>query len=585
MYLEDLIRPAVIHSREGVAYANQEFCALVGADTPAELIGEPLDSFVTEPERAVLSDSFEELVSGDTTTCRHQLTLACTDGTACETIAVSAATTWDGQSQIRTVFLSLSRPNLDTSTTLGENAIDRAPVGVTVADVTLDDEPLIYVNDGFGDITGYPRDEVLGQNCRFLQGDGTRDEPVAKMRAAIDAEQSVTVELRNYRKDGTEFWNRVTLSPVENSDGTVTHYLGFQQNISEMKTHQRELLLFETYAEQADSVLFITDAEGVIEYVNPAFERTTGYSAAEAIGQTPRILDSGDQDEASYEKFWETITTGETREAEIVHQTKAGERYETIQRVTPIEDGRGTIHYYVAFEKEVTEKQLRRQVLDVLNRVLRHNVRNSVTVIDGYAELLAADSGDVDVQAVADGIREQADSLESISERTAAIRRLIGLLDSDEDPIQMPLGRTVSIVEQYRSEYADVEIELAIEDQNSATIVYGAVFEVALKELIENAIEHNDQPTPRIEITITAVEERNMAVVTVADNGPRIPQATWEIIKSGQETPMRHAEGIGLWVIYWSIRTLGGTIELESNEPRGNKITLEVPLTETLDRY
>ena len=103
------------------------------------------------------------------------------------------------------------------------------------------------------------------------------------------------------------------------------------------------------------------------------------------------------------------------------------------------------------------------------------------------------------------------------------------------------------------------------------------------KELIENAIEHNDQSTPRIEITITAIEERNMAVVTVEDNGPRIPQATWEIIKSGQETPMRHAEGIGLWVIYWSISTLGGTIGLTSNEPRGNKITLEVPLTETLE--
>ena len=455
--------------------------------------------------------------------------------------------------------------------------------GITVADVTLDDDPLIFVNDGFTDMTGYPRDEVLGRNCRFLQGDGTRDEPVAKMRAAINAEQPVTVELRNYRKDGTEFWNRITLSPVENSDGTVTHYLGFQQNISEMKTHQRELLLFETYAEQADSVLFITDAEGVIQYVNPAFERTTGYSAAEAIGQTPRILNSGDQDEAFYEEFWETITAGETWEAEIVNQTKAGERYETTQRVTPIEDDRGTIQYYVAFEKEITQKQLRRQVLDVLNRVLRHNVRNSVTVIDGYAELLATSSGDVDVQAVADSIREQAGSLESISERTAAIRRLIGLIDSDEDPIRMPLSRTVSTVEQYRSEYADVEIELAIEDQNSATIVYGAVFEVALKELIENAIEHNDQPTPRIEITITAIEERNMAVVTVADNGPQIPQATWEIIKSGQETPMRHAEGIGLWVIYWSVSTLGGTIELKSNEPRGNKITLEVPLTETLE--
>jgi PAS domain S-box-containing protein len=583
MHLEDLIRPAVIHSGKEIAYANQAFCTLVGADTPANLTGRPLGPFIIEPDRTVLFESFEELRNGDAATFRHQLTLDCTDGTVCETIAVSAATAWDGEPKIRTVFLNISQPDRDTSATLGENAIDQAPVGITVADVTLDDEPLTYVNDGFRRITGYSRGEILGQNCRFLQGDATRDEPVAKMRAAIDAGQSVTVELRNYRKDGTEFWNRITLSPVESGDGTVTHYLGFQQNISEMKAHENELLLFETYAEQADSVLFITDADGAIQYVNPAFERITGYSAAEAIGQTPRILSSGNQDEAFYEEFWETITAGETWEAKIVNQTKTGERYETLQRVTPIEDDRGTIQYYVAFEKEITQKQLRSQVLDVLNRVLRHNVRNSVTVIDGYAELLASDSDDVDVQAVADNIREWAGTLESISERTATIRQLIRLLDSDEDPIGMPLSKTASTVERYRREYADAEIDLTIGDENSSAIMYGAIFEVALKELIENAIEHNDQPTPRIEIAIRAIEERNVAVVTVADNGPRIPRATWEIIKSGQETPMRHAEGIGLWVIYWSISTLGGTIELASNDPRGNKITVKAPLAESSD--
>ncbi|WP_394296875.1 PAS domain-containing protein [Natronomonas moolapensis] len=459
--------------------------------------------------------------------------------------------------------------------------MDQAPVGITVVDVTLDHEPLIYINDGFIDMTGYSRNEALGRNCRFLQGEETRDEPVARMRAAIDAEQPVTVELRNYRKDGTEFWNRIRLSPVENNDGTVTRYLGFQENISEMKAHQKELLLFETYAEQADSVLFITDADGTIRYVNPAFERTTGYSAAEAIGRTPRMLNSGEQDEAFYEAFWETIAAGETWEADIVNQRKTGERYETIQRVTPIEDDRGTIQYYVALEKEITQKQLRRQVLDVLSRVLRHNVRNSVTVIDGYAELLASGSDTVDVQAVVDSIREQAGSLESISERTAAIRRLIKLLESDEDPIEMPLDETASIVEHCRSEHADVDIDLTIDAQGSSAVKYGDVLEVALKELLENAVEHNDRETPRISVTVTTAKETDRAVLTIADNGPRIPQAIWEIIRSGQETPLRHTEGIGLWVIYWSISTLGGTIELAPNEPRGNEITVEVPLVES----
>lgn len=581
MHLAHLLQPAVIHSEEEISYANQEFCQLIGSDTPADLLNKPLEQFILESDRTGLSDSFEKLLTGDTATCRYHVTLNCISETECETIAVSTSTKWNGRPQIRTVFLNVSSPDRDTSTPLTKNAIDQAPVGVTVADMTLDDEPLIYINDRFTDITGYSKEEILGRNCRILQGEATRDEPVAKMRAAIDAGQSVTVELRNYRNDGTEFWNRITLSPVESTDGTVTHYLGFQRDISEMKAHHKELLLFKTYAEQVDSALFITNADGIIQYVNPTFERITGYSTSDAIGQTPQILNSSGQDEESYEAFWETITAGETWEAEVINQTKAGERYEALQQITPIKDDLGTIQYYVALEKEITQKQLRRQVLDVLNRVLRHNVRNSVTAIDGYAELLASDGDDVDVPSVADSIREQASSLESISERTAVIRRLIRLLESDEDPVRIPLSKIASIVEQYQSEYADAEIDLLIEGQDSSAIMYGAIFNVALNELIENAIKHNDQPTPRIEITITAPEEMNMAVITVADNGPRIPQATWEIIKSGQETPMRHAEGIGLWVIYWSISTLGGTIELAPNEPRGNKITVEVPLVDS----
>src|ERR1041384_7540598 len=88
-------------------------------------------------------------------------------------------------------------------------ALDLSGIGFTLSDPRLPDNPLVYVNQSFLSITGYTADEVLGRNCRFLQGSGTDPGPIDKLRRAIADGRSATVELRNYRKDGTPFWNEV----------------------------------------------------------------------------------------------------------------------------------------------------------------------------------------------------------------------------------------------------------------------------------------------------------------------------------------------------------------------------------------
>lgn len=121
-----------------------------------------------------------------------------------------------------------------------KRAMDEAPVGITITDPSMEDNPIVYANNGFLDITGYPRDEVIGKNCRFLQGSGTSEEPVRRMREAIDNEKEVTVELRNYKKNGTEFWSRVTISPLY-EDGELTQFVGFQEDVTERVEREREL--------------------------------------------------------------------------------------------------------------------------------------------------------------------------------------------------------------------------------------------------------------------------------------------------------------------------------------------------------
>ncbi|OYR49403.1 hybrid sensor histidine kinase/response regulator [Halorubrum sp. Ea1] len=138
------------------------------------------------------------------------------------------------------------REELETKT----RALDEAPVGITITDPDRTDNPMEYVNDRFVEMTGYDREESIGVNCRFLQGPDTDEESVAQLREAIEAEEPASVELLNYRKDGTEFWNRVSVAPIRGANGRVTEWVGFQQDITAFK--QREAAL-ERQNERLDS--------------------------------------------------------------------------------------------------------------------------------------------------------------------------------------------------------------------------------------------------------------------------------------------------------------------------------------------
>lgn len=125
-------------------------------------------------------------------------------------------------------------------TRLKELAMDAAPVGITIANTSLPDDPLVYVNDEFEEETGYPAAEVLGCNCRLLQGPETDDDAVARLRDAVEKKEPTTVELRNYRKNGEQFWNRVQLSPLcEGED--ETYFVGFQSNVTDYRQTEASL--------------------------------------------------------------------------------------------------------------------------------------------------------------------------------------------------------------------------------------------------------------------------------------------------------------------------------------------------------
>jgi PAS domain S-box-containing protein len=178
-----------------------------------------------------------------------------------------------------------------------QQAMDEAPVGITISDISLPDNPLVYVNDAFVRTTGYSKEFAIGRNCRFLQGEDTDEEKIAEMARAVEERESVTVEVRNYTRDGEEFWNEVTIAPLRNEVGEVTHFVGFQADVTDRK---RAELAAETERENLAHLLDRINGllEGVtselVEGVNRAeiegavctcITETTPYAAA-WIGET-----------------------------------------------------------------------------------------------------------------------------------------------------------------------------------------------------------------------------------------------------------------------------------------------------------
>jgi sigma-B regulation protein RsbU (phosphoserine phosphatase) len=126
----------------------------------------------------------------------------------------------------------LQEQALSEQLALKDRALDVAAEGITIADARLPARPLIYANDGFERLTGYPVGEVLGRNCRFLQGPDTDPTAVAEIRAAVAEQRECIVEILNYRRDGSPFWNRLSITPVRDGSGVVTHYIGIQSDVT-----------------------------------------------------------------------------------------------------------------------------------------------------------------------------------------------------------------------------------------------------------------------------------------------------------------------------------------------------------------
>ncbi len=164
----------------------------------------------------------------------------------------------------------------DIDTHLKERALDEAPVGIVISNPDMEDNPLIYANATFEQLTGYPRDEIIGRNCRFLQGEDSSQDVIDQMRHSIDDGQPISVELINYTREGDPFWNEVTIAPIRDEHGSITNFVGFQSDVTTRKEAELEI---ERRREELEYLIGRID--GLIHDITEALMRATGREETE----------------------------------------------------------------------------------------------------------------------------------------------------------------------------------------------------------------------------------------------------------------------------------------------------------------
>lgn len=243
-------------------------------------------------------------------------------------------------------------------------AINEAPVGVTLTDPTQEDNPIIYANDEFTNITGYSREESLGKNHRVLQGPETTEQSVREMREAIDSGESVSIELRNYRKDGTMFWKEVTIAPVFDRDGNLRNFIEFQEDINDRKERERELRQsdrrFKAIFEDPNILVGLLEPDGSVISTNETANKYLDANPDEFIGDpiwdTPWFV--GDEPlQEEVKEMVEQAADGEYVECELDHSKALGEDLVASGAFRPVTNEDGTVVSLILSTKDITERK------------------------------------------------------------------------------------------------------------------------------------------------------------------------------------------------------------------------------------
>lgn len=452
-------------------------------------------------------------------------------------------------------------------TELLERALDSSIDGVAILG---DDGRYRYVNQTHADLYGYEDPEkLLGERWTSLYDDDQIERFERDIMPTLREEGDWRGTTIGRRRDGQTFPQELSLTLL--SEGGIICVV---RDITERMERRETLEHYETVLENIRDGVYTLDTEGTITWVNQTAveEFNIGYSRDELVGSpVSKVL--GEEDIQQCLSIIQDLVANDSNgsgRCEVALQTAYETEIPCELHLTLLRDGTGSVDGTVGVIRDITERKRHEQRLAVLNRVLRHNLRNELNVILGRAEWLTT---------TLDGkFADAAETIMATSERLAALGEKARTIETNlqRDTSHQSSIDIVPVVENccetVGEEYPDATLE--IDTPASQAVIADETIETVVENLVENALEHTgDSPAVRVSVT-TAEGPDDRVQLRVADDGPGIPRKQIETIRTKKETQMVHGTGLGLWVVYWLVDSYGGELSFEETSADGTTVVV-----------
>ncbi|MEF8812924.1 MAG: PAS domain S-box protein [Halovenus sp.] len=539
---------------------NEKFCTMHGYDR-SELVDESID-IVTPPGPAHGADAAQEMIQQARTEGpqRFEWRNQRRNG---ETFPVEVS--------LRVVELGGARRVLAsvediTERKRREREYEQIFNGVNEVITVHDPETgeLLDVNDAFCDLLDRDRDEIIESGVMEYTPSGrgyTGEKAREFIREVVETGEPKRTEWAVETADGEIRQLEVTGTTAE--IGGELRYVAIDRDVTERKRREQE---YEQIFNGVQDAIAVFDPD-TLEYldVNEAYlEMFDHESVSELRGRGVSglsITEEGYTERRGREVHQRVAETGQPEILEWQGENRSGERIWLEVKVAPAVIGGE--QRTIAVQRDVTERKRREQRLEVFNRILRHNLRNRLDVIRSHAEELADRTGDDHATRIVDAV----DELAATGRRAREIDRIMSKEGTlTEVNIAEALRETVEAMEPVRNNVA-VTTEFSGEPHIRT---HEKTVTIAVESALENALEHAASA-----VTVGIESRPNECVITIADDGPGIPEEALVPIEAGTETTLQHGTGLGLWQLRWSVDKFNGQLSFETGP--GTTVRITVP--------
>ncbi|WP_370569637.1 PAS domain S-box protein [Flaviramulus sp. BrNp1-15] len=499
------------------------------------------------------------------------------------------------------------RKEIERNLMLRTKALQSANNGIVITDAQKHDNPIIYFNSAFQNLTGYSDAEILNNNCRFLQGTDRDQKPLAKLREAIKKGESCQATLRNYKKDGTMFWNDLYIFPIANTRGVVTNFIGIQNDVTLRKKTEEERHHLASIFDESLNEIYVFDTE-TLQFINVNYgaQRNIGYTLDELKTMTPLDIISN-ENEIEFRNTINVLLKNNVNkiEFETLNKRKDGTEYpvevhlqlsnlnEKAVFVAIILDITERKNYTSKLENKVEERT--RQLKIALSKekelnelktnflsLVSHEFKTPLSAILTSSQLLTK-------YQLTEQQEKRDKHIETITNKVHFLNNIINdflsveKLETGKVNYKFNHFRLSKVVNEvvYNANMLLKEGQQINYPENIDEIsLYQdeKIIQLIFSNLIHNAIKYSPEGSA---IDLHVKHDANFTTLTIKDNGIGIPEkdqkSIFERYFRAENVLNTQGTGIGLNIAKNHLENLGGTISFQSKEHEGTTFVISFP--------